>query len=134
MSQGGGRASSGSRFEEAIGFSRAARRGRIVAVSGTAPVSTGGGTAGAGDAGAQARRCLRIIEAALGELGGGLSDVIRTRVFLVRREDWQTVAQVHGEVFGAIRPASTFVVVAGLLDPEWLVEIEADAVLEGEEG
>ena len=123
------RASSGSPFEGSIGFSRAVREGRIVAVSGTAPIGPDGTTVGIGDAGAQTRRCLEIIREALETVGASLDTVIRTRTYLVRVEDWRAIGVVHGEFFGEIRPASTMVQVAGLLDPDWLVEIEADAVL-----
>jgi enamine deaminase RidA (YjgF/YER057c/UK114 family) len=89
-----------------------------------------GKTIAVGDAGAQTRRCLEIIQAAIEGLGGHLSDVIRTRVFMTRIENWEKIALVHGEFFKDIRPASTFVQVVRFIDPEWLVEIEADAVVE----
>ncbi|HUK12811.1 MAG TPA: RidA family protein [Thermoanaerobaculaceae bacterium] len=123
------RASSGSPYEPRIGFSRAVRVGRTIAVSGTAPIGPDGATVGPGDPAAQTRRCLEIIRAAVEQLGGSLDDVVRTRIFLVRVEDWPEVGRVHGEFFAAVRPAATMVKVAGLLDPEWLVEIEADAVV-----
>ena len=82
-----------------------------------------------GDAYQQARRCLEIIAGALGEAGTDVKQVVRTRVFLIRREDWEDVGRAHGEVFGDVRPASTMVVVQGFIDPRWLVEIEADAIL-----
>ena len=122
---------SGSPFEASIGFSRAVRVGDRVAVAGTAPIAENGSVAAPGDAHGQARRCLTIIERALAEAGAGLDDVVRTRVYLTSAAAWEGVARAHGEVFGAIRPASTFVVVAALLDPGWLVEIEADALLGG---
>jgi enamine deaminase RidA (YjgF/YER057c/UK114 family) len=103
--------------------------GDRVFVSGTAPITSDG--APPPDAYGQARRCLEIILAALKEAGAGPSDVVRTRVFLVDRADFDEVARAHGEVFADIRPASTAVIVAGLLDPRWRVEIEADAVLAG---
>ena len=81
------------------------------------------------DAYGQARRCLEIIVAALAELGAGREHVVRTRVYLTRAEDWEEVGRAHGEVFGNARPATTMVVVAALLDPRWLVEIEADAIV-----
>jgi enamine deaminase RidA (YjgF/YER057c/UK114 family) len=77
----------------------------------------------------QARRCLEIIVSALAEVGAGPEHVVRTRVYLTRAEDWQEVGRAHGEVFGNVRPASTMVVIGGLLDPRWLVEIEADALV-----
>jgi enamine deaminase RidA (YjgF/YER057c/UK114 family) len=122
--------SSGSPFEGKVGFSRAVRVGPIVSVAGTAPLGPDGRTVAPGDAVAQARRCLDVIAAALQGAGASLRDVVRTRVFLTRIEDWQAVGSVHGEYFGDIRPACTVVQVAGLIDSAWLVEIEADAVLE----
>ena len=122
--------SSSSPYEPRIGISRAVRSGRLISVSGTAPLNPDGKTVGIGDAAAQARRCFEIIQAAIEGLGGHLSDVIRTRTFLTRIEDWEKVALVHGEIFKDIRPASTFVQVVRFIDPEWLVEIEADAVVE----
>jgi enamine deaminase RidA (YjgF/YER057c/UK114 family) len=119
--------SSGSPFEATIGFSRAVRLGERVVVSGTAPVLPGGGCPEG--AGAQARRCFEIIEAALAEAGASLDDVVRTRMFLTSAEEADAVAAVHGEVLGGVRPAATMVVVAGLLDPAWRVEIEAEAVV-----
>ena len=123
--------SSGSRYEPVIGFSRAVRIGNMVAVGGTAPIGPDGKTVGIGDAAVQARRCLEIILVALEEAGASLEDVIRTRTFLTRIEDWEAVGRVHGEVFEGIRPASTMVQVSRFIDPDWLVEIEADAVIEG---
>jgi enamine deaminase RidA (YjgF/YER057c/UK114 family) len=118
---------SGSSFESTIGFSRAVRAGRHVFVSGTAPIWPDGSSNP--DPAAQARRCLEIILAALAEVGGGPEDVVRTRTFLVDVADAGPVGVVHGEVFGEIRPASTMVVVAALLDPRWKVEIEAEALV-----
>ena len=125
------RVSSGSSYEPVIGFSRAVKVGRTIAVSGTAPIGTDGRTVGAGDPAAQTRRCLEIIIAAIEQLGGSARDVVRTRTYITRVEDWEQIGRAHGEFFADIRPASTMVKVAGLLDPEWLVEIEADAVLPG---
>lgn len=122
--------SSGSPYEPKIGISRAVRIGTFISVSGTAPIGTDKKTVGQGDAGVQARRCLEIIDAALGEAGAKRSDVIRTRVFLTRIEDWEAVGGVHGEFFGEVRPANTIVQVVRFIEPDWLVEIEADAVVE----
>ena len=119
--------SSGSPFEPTIGFSRALRVGDRVLVSGTGPVLPGGGCPDG--AGAQARRCLEIIEAALTEAGAGLDDVVRTRMYVTSADDAAAVGAVHAELLGHVRPAATMVVVAGLLDPAWRVEIEAEAVL-----
>ncbi len=120
-------ARSGSPFEDTIGFSRAVRLGSAVAVSGTAPVWPGGHVDP--DPAVQARRCWEIALAALTELGGEVGDVVRTRQYVVRADVADAVGAVHGEVFGEVRPASTMVVVAGLLDPRWVVEVELDAVL-----
>lgn len=119
--------SSGSAFEETIGFSRALRVGNHVFVAGTAPIWPDGSCPP--DPAVQARRCLEVILAALEEAGAGAGDVVRTRTFLVDVGDAGTVGAVHGEVFADIRPASTMVVVAGLLDPRWKLEIEAEAVI-----
>ena len=121
--------SSGSPYEPVIGFSRAVRTGHHVTVAGTAPIMPDGADP-PGDAYGQARRCLEIIVAALAEAGAGPEHVVRTRVFLVRREDWEEVGRAHGEIFADTRPASTMVVVEGFIDPRWLVEMEADAVVD----
>lgn len=123
------RVSSGSPYEQTIGFSRAVRVGNVVAVSGTAPVWPDGSVDP--DPAVQAHRCLEIALAALAELGVGIEDVVRTRQYLVSADDAAVVAAVHGEVFGEVRPASTMVVVAGLLDPRWRYEVEVDAVVGG---
>ncbi|HJY78966.1 MAG TPA: RidA family protein [Burkholderiales bacterium] len=120
--------SSGSPFEPRIGFSRAVRVGPIVAVSGTAPIAPDGSVAAPGDVYGQTRRCLDIIARAIGEAGLGLHNVIRTRVMLTDISRWEEAARAHGEVFSAVKPACTFVEVKRLIDPGWLVEIEADCV------
>ena len=122
------RVSSGSPFESTIGFSRAVRAGQHIFVSGTAPVWPDESCDP--DPAAQARRCLEIVLAALAEAGAGPSDVVRTRTFLVDIADAGPVGVVHGEVFGEIRPASTMVAVAALLDPRWKVEIEIEAFVD----
>ena len=122
--------SSGSPYEPRLGISRAVRSGHIIAVAGTAPIGQDGKTVGNGDPAVQARRCIEIIGNALEEAGASLSDVIRTRILLTRIEDWERVGLVHGEFFGAIRPANTVMQVTRFIDPEWLVEIEADAVID----
>jgi enamine deaminase RidA (YjgF/YER057c/UK114 family) len=119
--------SSGSPYEPVIGFSRAIRIGDRVLVSGTAPIWPDGSVDP--DPRVQARRCLEIIDAALAEAGAALTDVVRTRTYLVDAADAEIVGGVHGEVLGDIRPASTMVVVAALLDPRWRVEMEAEAVI-----
>ncbi len=120
-------ASSGSPFEPIIGFSRAVRAGDWIAVSATAAIWPDGHVDD--DAGVQARRCLEIIAEALQEVGASLSDVVRTRVFLVDPADGPAVGAVHGGVFGDVLPASGFIVVSGFLDPRWRVEMEADAIV-----
>lgn len=114
----------GSPFEPLIGFSRAVRIGNTIHVAGTGPVG-----ADSEDATGQTRRVFAIIEKALADAGASFSDVIRTRMYLTHVEDWEAVGRVHGEIFGNIRPAATMVVVAALLNPNWRIEIEADAVL-----
>ncbi|MCK4748621.1 MAG: RidA family protein [Bacteroidales bacterium] len=120
------RISSGSPFEEPIGFSRAIRTGTRILVSGTAPISEDGSAAFPGDVYRQTNRCLQIIEKAILEAGGNLKDVVRTRVYLTDADTWKEAGRAHGEFFGKIRPASTFIEVSGLIDPEWMVEIEAE--------
>jgi enamine deaminase RidA (YjgF/YER057c/UK114 family) len=120
---------SGSRFEPEIGFSRAVRVGPHISLAGTAPVSADGGNAALGDVYGQTKRCLEIIGAAIAEAGGTLQDVTRTRVMLVNITTWSEAARAHGEYFGTIRPACTFVQVSRFIDPQWLVEIEADAIV-----
>ncbi len=117
-------------FAATVGYSRAVRAGPHVHVAGTAPIMPGGADPpeGAYD---QAKRCLEIVLAALAEVGARPEDVVRTRVYLVRGDDWQEVGRAHGEVFGSVRPVTAFVVVAGLLDPRWRVEIEAEALVAG---
>jgi enamine deaminase RidA (YjgF/YER057c/UK114 family) len=124
------RVSTGSPYEPKIGLSRAVRAGQIIAVTGTAPLDANGRTVGVGDPAAQTRRCLEIIAEALHQLGARLGDVVRTRIFLTRIEDWEAVGSVHGEFFGEIRPANTVVQVSRFIDKDWLVEIEADAVVD----
>ncbi|MGB0102143.1 MAG: RidA family protein [Nocardioides sp.] len=120
-------ARSGSPYESSIGFSRAVRVGSTLVVSGTAPVWPDGSVDP--DPAIQTRRCWEIALAALEELGGTVADVVRTRQYVVDAALADAVGSVHGELFGDVRPASTMVVVAGLLDPRWLVEVELDAVV-----
>jgi len=126
----GRRAASGSPFEESIGFSRAVREGAHVFVSGTAPVFADGSCPDSAEA--QARRCFEIIAGALAGLGAELSDVVRTRMYLLDPADAERVGAVHAEVLGSVRPAATMVVVAALIDPRWRVEIEAEALVAAE--
>jgi enamine deaminase RidA (YjgF/YER057c/UK114 family) len=121
--------SSGSPYEPRVGISRAVRAGSMLVVSGTAPLGPDGRTVGVGDPAAQARRCLEIIRAALESAGATLADVVRTRILLTRIQDWDAVARVHGEFFRDVRPANTIMQVSRFIDADWLVEIEADAVV-----
>jgi len=118
--------SSGSPYEHHIGLSRAVRVGPIIAVSGTAPLHVDGTTAHLGDVYAQTKRCLEIMLNAIERAGGAREHVIRTRIMLVDIARWNEAAQAHGEVFAAVRPACTFVQISRFIDPEWLVETEAD--------
>jgi enamine deaminase RidA (YjgF/YER057c/UK114 family) len=120
---------SASPYEGLIGFSRAVRRGDRIVVSGTAPIDADGETV-VGDAATQARRCFEIVVEAVEALGGSREDVIRTRMYITNRDDWDAVTRVHGEFFGEVFPAATLVVVKELVDPRWRVEIEAEAMLE----
>jgi enamine deaminase RidA (YjgF/YER057c/UK114 family) len=123
------RISGPSPFEGRIGFSRAVRAGDRVLVAGTAPVWEDGSCDP--DPEVQARRCIEIIGTALGEAGASLADVVRTRQFIVDPGDAEAVGRAHAAAFAEVRPASTMVVVAALLDPRWKVEIEAEAVVGG---
>ena len=120
--------SSGSYLEPRIGFSRAVRSGNIVAVGGTAPIGKDGKTDGVGDVYRQTIRCLEIIETALKDAGASLEDVVRTRIIVTDIKLWEEAARAHSEYFTEIRPACTVMQVTGFVDPDWLVEIEADAV------
>jgi enamine deaminase RidA (YjgF/YER057c/UK114 family) len=122
------RAGSDSPFERRYGFSRAVRVGERVVVSGSAPIWPDGSCDQ--DPRAQARRCCEIIVAALAEVGAGAADVVRTRMFVTDAAHADAVGEVHREFFGPAAPAATMVVVAGLLDPRWVVEIEAEAQLD----
>jgi enamine deaminase RidA (YjgF/YER057c/UK114 family) len=108
------------------------RVGSHVSVAGTAAVGADGKTAGVGDAGVQARRIFEIVGAALAEAGSSFKDVVRTRILLRHIEDWKVVGEVHGKVFGEIRPVTSFVQVSRFIDPDWLVEIEVDAYVESD--
>jgi enamine deaminase RidA (YjgF/YER057c/UK114 family) len=120
-------------YAPTIGYSRAVRAGDHVYVGGTAAIMPDGAPPPP-DAYTQARRCLEIVLAALDEVGARPEDVVRTRVFITSDEHWEDVGRAHGEVFGAIRPASAMIVVTGFLDTHFLVEIEADAFIERRSG
>ena len=121
--------SSGSEFEPKIGFSRAVRVGAHIAVSGTAPLAPDGGIACPGDLYGQTLRCLEIIEKAINDAGGTRQHVVRTRIYLKEMSNWQDAGRAHGEFFRDIRPASTMIQIVQAIDPGWLVEIEADAIV-----
>ena len=122
--------SSGSPFEAKVGFCRAVRVGNIVEVAGTAPIGSDRKTVGAGDMYAQTKRCLDIIAAALSEAGAEPRHVVRTRLILTDISRWEEAARAHGEIFADIRPVCTLMEVSGLIDPDWLIEIEATAVID----
>jgi enamine deaminase RidA (YjgF/YER057c/UK114 family) len=121
--------SSGSPLEPQIGFSRAVRAGKYVAVAGTAPIGDDGSTVGPGDVYVQTARCLDIAERALQEAGASIEDVVRTRIMLTDVTQWKEAARAHGERFASVRPACTFVEVSRFIEPAWLVEVEIDAVI-----
>jgi len=123
--------SSGRPWERIVGYSRAVRAGNMVFVGGTAASAPDGSTYAPGDAYAQAKRCFDIVEEALAEAGAKLSDVVRTRMFVTDISRWQEFGRAHAERFAQIRPGLTMVEVRALLDPEMLVEVEVDAVIEG---
>ena len=124
------RVGSGAPWEASVGYSRAVRVGHHVAVAGTTATAPDGTVLCPGDAHGQAVEALRIIDEALARVGATLSDVVRTRTYLVRIEDFAAVGRAHGAAFGSVRPAATMLQVAGLVDPGHLVEIEVDAIVD----
>ena len=121
--------SNGNPMEAIAGFSRAVRVGPYISIGGTAPVGPDGKTVGVGDVAAQTRRCLEIIEDALTRAGSGLGDVVRTRVILTDIDRWKEAIDVRKAVFADIRPVDTIMAVTRFVNPEWLVELEVDAVI-----
>ena len=117
-------------YAPVLGFSRVVRVGNHLSVGGTAPIDAEGNTVGVGDPAAQVRQCFKTIESCLAQAGASMSDVVRTRMLLTRISDWEEVAKVRGEYFRDILPVDTIMQVGGFINPDWLVEVEVDAVID----
>lgn len=123
--------SNGNPMESIVGFSRAVRVGPFISVGGCAPVDEQGNTVGVGDVAEQTRQCIEIIKAALEQAGSGLHDVVRTRVILTNIDDWKASIDVRKEYFRDVRPVDTIMAIDRFVNPEWLVEYEAEAIIAG---
>ena len=121
--------SSGSPYEDSIGFSRAMRVGPYITVGGTAPLDENGKTVGIGDIAAQTKQCIETIKTALEKAGSGLEDVVRIRMLLTNIDDWKAAAEVRASYFKTVKPVDTIMQVSRFVDPDWLIEIEVDAIL-----
>jgi Putative translation initiation inhibitor, yjgF family len=117
----------GRKWERIVGYARAVRVGPVVEISGCAPTAADGRTIGEGNLYEQTRQCLRVVGEALASVGAGFDDVTRTRIYTTVPRRWREIGKAHGEVFGAIKPVTSLIGIRGLLDPRWLVEIEASA-------
>ena len=122
--------SSGSPYEDIIGFSRAVRVGPYISMGGTAPLDTNGNTVGVGDIALQTEQCLKTIKIALEKAGSSLNDVVRTRMLLTNIEDWKIAADVKARYFRTIKPVDTVMQVSRFINPDWLIEIEVDAIMQ----
>ncbi len=124
--------SSNSPYEDIIGFSRAVRVGSFISIGGTAPLDAKGNTVGLGNLAIQTEQCMEIIKTTLEKAGSSLADVVRTRMLLINIEDWKEAAAVRAKYFKSIKPVDTIVQVSGFIKPEWLIEIEVDAIISGD--
>ncbi|MEJ1221832.1 RidA family protein [Sediminicola sp. 1XM1-17] len=121
--------SGGSPYEDIVGFSRAVRVGPYITIGGTAPIDSDGNTVGVGDISIQTKQCLETIKIALEKAGSSLNDVVRTRILLTNIEDWEAAAKVRASYFKTIKPVDTIMQVSRFINPDWLIEIEADAIV-----